>query len=316
MGKLTRRAFIATGLVAGGGLVVGVAVRPGNQVKGLAARMGEQGGQLVHSYVRIDTDNTVTAIIPHAEMGQGVQTALGQMLAEELDADWDLLRTEEAPAIGEYATYSAGRRYLFANIDFPNIAIPTVDGAMMKVADMLNLQITGGSMSVRTSGVMAMRIAGAAPREMLQRAAAERWSVPLDEVTTESSHVIHAASNRREPYASFAAEVAQMKPSQTPRFKDPADYTIVGTHKPRLDIPAKVDGSLKFSLDVRLPDMVYASVVRSPVPGGSLVKMEDSAARAVAGVVGGYSFQRGGGRGCRQLLVGQQGNWRVGTSVE
>ncbi len=285
MGKLSRRAFIATGLVAGGGLVVGIAVRPGNQVKDLAAKMGSEGGQLVHSYVRIDTDNTVTAIIPHAEMGQGVQTALGQMLAEELDADWDLLRTEEAPAIGEYATYSAGRRYLFANIDFPNIAIPTVDGAMMKVADSLNLQITGGSMSVRTSGVMAMRIAGAATREMLQRAAAERWSVPLDEVSTELSHVIHAPSNRREPYASFAADVAAMKPSQTPCFKDPAEYKIVGTHKPRVDIPAKVDGSLKFSLDVRLPDMVYASVVRSPVPGGSLVNLDDSAARAVSGVL-------------------------------
>lgn len=285
MGKLSRRAFIATGLLAGGGLVVGIAVRPGNQVKSLAAKMGDAGGQLVHSYIRIDTDNTVTAIIPHAEMGQGVQTALGQMLAEELDADWNLLRTEEAPAIGEYATYSAGRRYLFADIDFPNIAIPTVDGAMMKVADMLNLQITGGSMSVRTSGVMAMRIAGAATREMLQRAAAQTWDVPVSEVITENSYLRHEPSNRREPYAAFATQVAAMTPSQTPAFKNPSEYKIVGTHKPRLDIPAKVDGSLQFALDVRLPDMVYASVVRSPVPGGSLAELDDSAARAMDGVL-------------------------------
>lgn len=285
MNKWTRRAFITTGIVAGGGLVVGIAVRPGNRVKDLAAKMGDEGGRLVHTYVRIDSDNVITAIIPHAEMGQGVHTSLGQMLAEELDADWDQLRMEEAPAIGEYASYSAGRRYLFAGIDFPNLVIPTVDGAMMRVADTLNLQITGGSMSVRTTGILALRTAGAATRQMLRQAAAETWNVPVEEVSTEKSHLIHTASNRREPYASFAARVAEMTPSHTPAFKDPSEYKIVGTHKPRRDIPAKVDGSAKFALDVRLPDMLYATVVRSPVSGGSVVEVDDRAARAIDGVV-------------------------------
>lgn len=284
MSKLTRRAFIATGIVAGGGLVVGIAMRPGNQVRDLAAKIGEDDGKLVHSYIKIDSDNVVTAIIPHSEMGQGVHTALGQMLAEELNADWDQLKVEEAPAIGEYASYSAGRRYLFAGVDFPNLVIPTVDGMMMRVADTLNLQITGGSMSVRTTGILAMRIAGAATREMIQTAAAEAWGVPAREITTENSHVAHAASNRREPYSAFASAVAEMTPSQTPTFKNPADYKIVGTHRPRRDIPAKVDGSAKFALDVRLPGMLYASVVRSPVPGGSVVSVDDSAARAIEGV--------------------------------
>ena len=227
----------------------------------------------------------VTAIVPHSEMGQGVHTALGQMLAEELDADWSQVKVEEAPAIGEYASYSAGRRYLFAGVDFPNLVIPTVDGVMMRVADMLNLQITGGSMSVRTTGIMAMRIAGAATRELLQTAAADAWDVPVTEVTTENSHVVHAASNRREPYAAFATAVAKMTPSQTPTFKDPAGYKIVGKYVPRRDIPAKVDGSAQFALDVRLPDMAYASVVRSPVPGGSVAAVDDAAARAIEGVV-------------------------------
>ena len=285
MGKWTRRAFITTGLVAGGGVIVGVALRPGNQIKDLAGKVGEEGGQLVHSYVKIDTDNTITAIIPHSEMGQGVQTALGQMLAEELDADWENLLTEEAPALGEYSTYSAGRRYLLAGIDFPEILIPTVDGAMMRVADSLNMQITGGSMSVRTTGALAMRIAGAATREMLEEAAASLWGVPISEVTTENSYLIHAATNRREPYATFAPTIAEMTPSQTPTFKDPSDYKIVGTHKPRRDIPAKVDGSLKFALDVSLPDMLYASVIRSPVSGGSVVLFDEAAALAIDGVV-------------------------------
>jgi len=285
MSKLTRRAFITTGIVAGGGLVVGIAMRPGNQVKDLASKLGEGGEDLIHTYVKLDSDNVVTAIVPHSEMGQGVHTALGQMLAEELDADWSQVKVEEAPAIGEYASYSAGRRYLFAGVDFPNLVIPTVDGVMMRVADMLNLQITGGSMSVRTTGIMAMRIAGAATRELLQTAAADAWDVPVTEVTTENSHVVHAASNRREPYSAFAAAVAEMTPSQTPTFKDPADYKIVGKYVPRRDIPAKVDGSAQFALDVRLPDMAYASVVRSPVPGGSVAAVDDAAARAIEGVV-------------------------------
>ena len=285
MSKLTRRAFITTGLVAGGGLVMGIAMRPGNQVKDLAAKMGGEGANLVHTYVKIDSDNVITAIIPHAEMGQGVQTSLGQMLAEELDADWDQVKLEEAPAIGEYAMYAAGRRYLLAGIDFPSLVIPTVDGMMMRVADTLNMQITGGSMSVRTTGILTMRTAGAALRQLLQQAAAEAWSVPVAEVLTENSHLSHAATNRREPYAAFVAEVAAMTPSYTPSFKDPADYKIVGTHKPRRDIPAKVDGSVKFAMDVQLPNMVYASVVRSPVSGGSLVELDDRAARAIEGVV-------------------------------
>jgi isoquinoline 1-oxidoreductase beta subunit len=285
MSKLTRRAFITTGIVAGGGLVVGIAMRPGNQVKDLASKLGEGGEDLIHTYVKLDSDNVVTAIVPHSEMGQGVHTALGQMLAEELDADWSQVKVEEAPAIGEYASYSAGRRYLFAGVDFPNLVIPTVDGVMMRVADMLNLQITGGSMSVRTTGIMAMRIAGAATRELLQTAAADAWDVPVTEVTTENSHVVHAASNRREPYAAFATAVAKMTPSQTPTFKDPAGYKIVGKYVPRRDIPAKVDGSAQFALDVRLPDMAYASVVRSPVPGGSVAAVDDAAARAIEGVV-------------------------------
>ena len=285
MSKWTRRAFITSGIVAGGGVVVGIAMRPGNQVKDLAAKLGDDGANLVHTYVKIDSDNTITAIIPHSEMGQGVHTALGQMLAEELDADWDQLKLEEAPAIGEYAMYAAGRRYLLTGIDFPKLVIPTVDGMMMRVADTLNMQITGGSMSVRTTGILAMRTAGAATRQLLQQAAAEAWDVPVEEIATEKSHLIHAASNRREPYASFAADVAEMTPSYTPSFKDPADYKIVGTHKPRRDIPAKVDGSLKFAMDVQLPNMLYATVVRSPVPGGSVVELDDSVARSVEGVV-------------------------------
>jgi len=285
MHKWTRRAFITSGLVAGGGLVVGVAMRPGNRAEKLSSLVGSEGGQLVHAYVKIDSDNTVTAIIPHAEMGQGVHTALGQMLAEELDADWDSLVVEEAPAIGEYAQYGLGRGYLFAGMDFPDIMVPSVDGLMMRVADALDMQITGGSMSVRTTGVYVMRVAGAATRQMLRQAAADEWGVPFAEVMTEDSHLVHQATANRAPYAAFATAVAGMTPSYTPTLKDPADFRIIGKHVPRRDIPAKVDGSLKFALDVQLPDMLYATVVRSPVFGGNVTDVDDTAARQVDGVV-------------------------------
>ena len=285
MHKWTRRAFITTGLVAGGGLVVGVALRPGNRVEKLSDLVGDEGGQLVHAYIKLDSDNVVTAIIPHSEMGQGVQTALGQMLAEELDADWDKVRMEEAPAIGEYAGYALGRGYLLAGMDIPEIMVPSVDGLMMRVADMLDAQVTGGSMSVRTTGVYVMRVAGAATRQMMRQAAADAWGVPIDEITTADSHVMHQATGNRAPYAQFASAVADMTPSYTPTLKDPSEFKIIGRHVPRRDIPAKVDGSAKFALDVILPDMLYATVVRSPIFGGNVVDFDDTSARAIDGVV-------------------------------
>ena len=285
MGKWTRRAFLTTGVIAGGGLIVGVAMRPGNQAGELSDLLGDDGGQLVHAYVRIDSDNTITAMVPHSEMGQGAQTALAQMLAEELEADWNDMRIEEAPAIGAYSHYSLGRKYLLKGINFPDFIVPSVDGAMMKLMDNLGLQVTGGSMSIRMTGSLGMRVAGASTRQMLRKAAASAWQVPLKDITTDNSHLVHTPSSRREPYASFVNEVAKMTPSQTPEFKKAEDYKIVGKFVPRLDIPSKVDGSAQFALDIRRPEMLYATVIRAPVFGASIVSIDDQAARKIEGVI-------------------------------
>ncbi|MDA7571955.1 molybdopterin-dependent oxidoreductase [Porticoccaceae bacterium] len=285
MGKWTRRAFLTTGVMAGGGLIVGVAMRPGNQAGELSDLLGDDGGQFVHAYVRIDSDNRITAMIPHSEMGQGAQTALAQMLAEELDADWNDMRIEEAPAIGAYSHYSLGRKYLLKGINFPDFIVPSVDGAMMKLMDNLGLQVTGGSMSIRMTGSLGMRVAGASTRQMLRKAAASAWQVPLKDITTDNSHLVHTPSSRREPYASFVNEVAKMTPSQTPEFKQAEDYKIVGKFVPRLDIPSKVDGSAQFALDIKRPGMLYATVIRAPVFGATIVSIDDQAARKIEGVV-------------------------------
>ena len=285
MGKWTRRAFLTTGVIAGGGLIVGVAMRPGNQAGEMSDLLGDDGGQFVHAYVRIDSDNTITVMVPHSEMGQGAQTALAQMLAEELDADWNNIRIEEAPAIGAYSHYSLGRKYLLKGINFPDFIVPSVDGAMMKLMDNLGLQVTGGSTSIRVTGSLGMRVAGASTRQMLRKAAASAWQVPLKDITTDNSHLVHTPSSRREPYASFVNEVAKMTPSQTPEFKNAEDYKIVGKFVPRLDIPSKVDGSAQFALDIRRPGMLYATVIRAPVFGATIVSIDDQAARKIEGVV-------------------------------
>ncbi len=285
MNKWTRRAFLSTGIIAGTGLVVGVAMRPGNRAQDLKDLVAGDGETLVHAYVKIDADNIVTAIIPHSEMGQGIHTSLAQMVADELDADWDLVRVEEAPAIGEYANYAVGKGFLFPGAKFPNIIVPSVDGTLMRVADALNLQITGGSGSIRFTGQLGSRVAGAATKQLLVQAAAQEWQVPESEIKTAKSHLIHTPSSRREPYSAFAVAASKMKPSYTPTLKTSDQFEIMGKHVERFDIPSKVDGTAQFALDVRLPNMLYATVTRSPVFGGSLIGTKDEAARAIEGVV-------------------------------
>ena len=285
MNKWTRRAFISAGVVVGGGILVGVAMRPGNRVAGLQEAVADDGETLVHAFIKIDQDNVVTVISPHAEMGQGAQTALAQMAAEELDADWDKVRIEEAPALSDYTTYTLGRGYLLKDVPLPGAVIPTIDGVMMRVTNALNAQITGGSLSIRATGQYGMRVAGAATKDMLKQAAADAWNVPFDQIETEKSMLHHRASSRSAPYATFATAAAEMTPSYTPELKGMGDFSIIGQSVERQDIPGKVDGTAPFALDVRVPGMVYATTRRAPVFGGTVVRIDDAEARQMTGVI-------------------------------
>lgn len=285
MGKWTRRAFLSTGLLVGGGFAVGVALRPGNRTGELSKHVTGHDETLVHTWVKIDKENVVTAIVPHSEMGQGAGTALAQMLADELDADWNLVRFEEAPAVGDYANYPITKGLLLAGTELPEAIVPTVDGILIRAAQALDLQITGGSMSVRSTGVYGMRVAGAAVREMLVAAAAEEWAVPVDEVVARDSQLVHPASGRTAPFAAFADAAAQQTPPASPRLKTRDAFKIMGRHVDRHDIPSKVDGTATFALDVKLPDMVYATVRRAPVFGGEVERLDDRRAREMDGVL-------------------------------
>lgn len=281
--KLTRRNFlIGTGAVLGGGLVLGYAALP-NQMKDIAARHKGQGN-ILSGWIKITPDNQVTVIVPHAEMGQGAHTALPMMAADELDADWGLVSMEEAPGLPEFANQPLGEGFIVGD-KLPDILAPLINKAFYSIAQAMDLQITGGSTSVRFTGHYGMRVAGAAAREMLMKAAAQEWDVPLGSLSTEKSFVHHKATGRSASYGSLAEAASSFDPNPTPKLKTKAEHTIVGTRSiKRFDIPSKVDGSAMYGIDAEVDGMLFAAIARVPVHGGEIRSIDDSAALAMPGV--------------------------------
>jgi isoquinoline 1-oxidoreductase beta subunit len=284
MGKWSRRAFITTGVLAGGVLAIGVGIRPGHRSSRVAGLVAGDGESLLNIWLKLAPDNTVTAIIPHAEMGQGVHTTLAMMLADEMDADWAQVRMLEAPANKEYANYALARGYALGDKSFPAWLLPTVDGFFLQATKMMNLQITGGSTSTPTTGQLAMRVAGAAAKAVLLQAAAGVWEVPVESLRAQDSFIYHDDSGRSAPYADFATQAAQLDAPVTPRLKTSAEFNIMGTDVQKFDIPAKVDGSAAFGIDASLPGMKYATVRAAPVFGTEVDTVDSAAIQAMPGV--------------------------------
>lgn len=284
MGKWTRRAFISAGVLAGGVVVFGIAIRPGNRADKVAGLVATDDETVFNVWVKIAPDNRITAIVPHADMGQGVHTTLAMMLADELDADWNLVEVMEAPAHKEFANYALAKGFAAGDVDFPSWLVGTVDGFFLTVMKAMNMQITGGSTSVPTTGQAGMRIAGAATKAVLVQAAAEAWDVSATELVAANSEISHPASGRKSPYAEFARAATELSQPVKPVLKTPEEYTIMGTDVPRLDVPAKVDGSARFGIDARLPGMKYATVKAAPVFGATVKSFDQSAVRDMPGV--------------------------------
>lgn len=274
--KLSRRRFILSTTVIGGGLLLGYAVtRPSKHSMANRDHAGD-GQAFLTTWLRIDPDNRVTVIVPHAEMGQGVLTSLPMMAADELDADWNLVSVEQAPATDLFANGVLVKGFAQSlGFTVPRFLDRTADFVTMKAAEILNLQITGGSTSVRFTGEMGMRAAGAAARQMLVEAAAEQWSVPVSQLHTSNSFVIHSDSGRSASYGELASAAAQFEPSRNPTLKTPSQFTLMGTSIARIDIPAKVDGSARFGVDAMPEGMLYAAVKTAPVFGGKLERLNN-----------------------------------------
>jgi isoquinoline 1-oxidoreductase beta subunit len=245
--SLSRRSFLKSSAAFSGGLMVGFVLPAGPA--------GAAG--LVHTpnaWVHIADDNAITLISARAEMGQGVYTSMPMLLAEELNVDLRKVRVAFAPPGKAY-----GNALIFG------------------------LQLTGGSTSVR-EGWERQRLAGAQVREMLIAAAAQRWKVDAAQLRAEDGQVL-GPNGRLASYGQLAAEAAKLKAPEKVTLKDPSQFRIVGKRTPRLDTPAKVNGTATFGIDVKLPGMVYASLQQCPVQGGKVKSFDASKARAMPGVI-------------------------------
>ena len=285
----TRRIVVLGGLGAAGALVVGYVLWPSTRIARADAMAAKAGEHFVSSWIKVAPDDGVTVVIPHCDMGTGIFTALAQMAAEELDADWSKVRTETAPSDPLFANGALGEGFILSGHDIYPENIPaflrgTVANSFRTIAEFMNLQITGGSSAVRATGVYGIRISAAAAREMLVRAAATRWNVPLEECSTAMSKVVHKASGRSIGFGALASDAANYDPSSHPRLKPESEYRIVGKSPQRFDIPHKVDGTTRYGVDVREPGMLYAAIRISPVFGAKLLSVNRNGVERRRGV--------------------------------
>lgn len=273
--KSTRRAFLIGGGAAVG-LAIGYAVWPRERALNLKARKGET---IVNGWLKIGTDGRVVVLVPQAEMGQGVYTALPQILADELGADWKMVAVEPAPLHPIYANrllMQGGAEAL------PSMLQGIGRWAIAEFAEWTALQVTGGSTSVRAF-YDTLRQAGAAAREMLCKAAADLWDVDWQDCDT-ANGMVHYKANRVR-FAEIAARAAEQDPPFEPRLREPGKGGILGRSAPRIDIPSKTDGSARFGTDVRLPNMVYAAVRSGPVGATRLTRLDASGLRGRPGII-------------------------------
>ena len=279
-----RRAFLIGGAAVIGGGLFAVSWNDSSQRKRAIelTTKGSEGSFL--TWLKIGEDDTITLYSPHIDFGQGSQTALAQMLADELDADWSKVKIENAPADPSFANSALGRGFIGAMSGYPGVAAAMPASFISMAARSMNLQVTGGSSAVRFTGQNGMRVAGAAAREALVAEAADRLKVPASELTTLDSRVTHAKTNKSLRYGELAQAAAARSLNGSPKLKDRKDFRYIGQGVQRLDIPAKVDGSAVYGIDFTLPEMRVATIMMAPVRDGKLTSVDPALAMAVTGV--------------------------------
>ena len=257
---LSRRHFILTTATAAGGFMIGIGATP------RTAHAGTVRGQPwnddhandpneIDAWIAIDPDDSILIRYQRSEMGQGSMTALPMMIAEELQCDWSKVRIE----------YASPNR---------NFREKKVYGPMF----------SHGSQSVRQSQ-QKMQQVGASARERLIAAAVARWNVSASECSAAQSVVTHKASGQSLRYGELAPDAAKIMLTAEPAIKTPAQFTFIPKALPRIDVVQKTDGSAKFGIDAQVPDMVFAAITASPVPGGKLKSVDDSVLAGAPGIL-------------------------------
>jgi isoquinoline 1-oxidoreductase subunit beta len=249
---VSRRNFLLTVAAAGGGLALGV-VLPGPRPS-MAETPAEGEASEVGAWVVIKPNDEVVIRIARSEMGQGTLTGLAQLVAEELECDWSKVTTEY-PTPGQ------------------NLARNRIWGDMS----------TGGSRGIRGSQDY-VRKGGAAAREMLLRAAAEQWNVPTSELTAKASLITHTPTGRTTSYGKVASAAAKLEVPKDVALKDPKDWKIIGTRRPRLDTADKLTGKQIYAIDVTVPGMLNAAIMEAPVFGAKVKSYDEAKAKAMPGV--------------------------------
>ena len=283
IGKIARRTFLIGAAAIAGGVAVGYYFYRRPYPNPLEDQLAE-GEATFNPYVIVGSDNTITAIVPRAEMGQGVTTTLAALVAEELDVGLDKVRVEHGPA--SYAYYNS--EMLAEGGPFPffeeGFVSEMMRGGMGALGKFLGFQGTGGSSSVR-DGFEKMRTSGAAARQMLVAAAAERLNVSDRELVTRDATILHEASGRSVTYGEVAADAARLDPPADVRLKPASDWTLLGKPQRRTDMEAKATGAPIFGVDVSLPDMLFGTVKMSPRFWAKPVRADLSKAEQTPGVV-------------------------------
>ena len=251
MGKysLSRRVFLKKSTLTFTGLIIGFTYEPESS---LAVKV--ENAEELGIWIRIAPDGSTTLIVPSSEMGQGVNTSLSMILAEELEADWQSVKTETAPVNSKY----------------------------------INPESNSGQMTAGSSSVKGfwnpLRKAGAAVRLMLQKAAAQKWEISIEECVAKSGHIYRKNSSQKLSYGELAEAAGKIDIPSDPPLKNSKDYNLVGKSIKRIDIPSKTNGSAQFGIDVRLPEMMYATIRQSPVFGGEVLSYDEDAAKSIRGV--------------------------------
>jgi isoquinoline 1-oxidoreductase beta subunit len=250
--RFTRRGLLKGGLAAGFVFAFHLPLRAANEPE--QAPDTTAGQFAPNAFIRIDHSGKTTLVMPQVEMGQGVYTAIAMILAEELDADFSKVALVHAPPNDK----------LYGNPIF-------------------GIQVTGNSNSIRAFW-KPLRIAGAAARAMLVQAAAAQWQVEPASCAAANGVVSHAASGRTLGYGDLADAAGSVPVPADPPLKDPKNFTLIGKPLKRFDTPNKTDGKVIYGIDAMLPNMKFATIAASPVFGGKVAHVDDSAAKAVPGV--------------------------------
>lgn len=250
--KLNRRDFLKSTATLTSGLILGFYLPPAESVR--LAQAEETSAPLMNAWLRISADDTVTVLIAHSEMGQGVYTSLPMLVAEELEVSWEKIAIEQSPTNQTY------------------------------INPIIGAQITGGSTTIRGRW-QGLRIAGAQAKEMLIEAAAEQWQVKVADCEAINGQVIHKSSGKKLNYGQLAEAAAKLIPPEFPKLKEPSAFKIIGKSIKRLDTPAKVAGTAVFGIDVKVPDMLYATVVQAPVFGSKIKSFDTKPLPGVSAVV-------------------------------